>query len=201
MQKRYEQQHQIASFAIGDLVSFHIPCIDRHGTDDRRLYCVVLRKPHPDRHVLLTHGLLNRHYPTRELPHVSDTLDTPNPQLLKKFNISKSETQWPDIAFQYTTLREDARPTAVSLHPEVCANPTTLLSPREQDFKCKGQCQTRRCSCVKCRLPLDNTPAHEEHFDTEVELAEDSGGSGARRILGLRGGTGGRGLGGRTGRG
>lgn len=39
----------------GDIVSVHIPRQDRHGTDDRHLYCLVLRKPHPDRHALLLH--------------------------------------------------------------------------------------------------------------------------------------------------
>ncbi|KAF8442542.1 hypothetical protein BGX38DRAFT_781639 [Terfezia claveryi] len=106
MVKRYEQQHIIEIFAIGDIVSVHVPRQDRHGTDDRRLYCLVVRKPHPNRHALLTtYGLLDRHYPTRELLRVSDSLDAPNIQTLKGFNVSTSECAWPGIAQQYVLWR------------------------------------------------------------------------------------------------
>jgi len=60
MVRGYEQRHQIEVFEIGDLVSVHIPRQARHGTDDRPLDCLVLRKLHPDLHDLLTEfGLLN----------------------------------------------------------------------------------------------------------------------------------------------
>lgn len=85
MLKRYGYQHQIDTF-VGDIASIHITREDRHGTDDRRLYCLVLRKPHPNRHAVLTaYGLLGRHYPTRQLQQDPDTSDTPNVQTLKAF--------------------------------------------------------------------------------------------------------------------
>ena len=41
MVKRYEQ-HQIGVFAIGEIVSVHIPRQDRDDTDGRCLYCLEL---------------------------------------------------------------------------------------------------------------------------------------------------------------
>jgi len=50
-------------FAISDIISVQLTRYGRLGTDGRYLYCLVVRKPHPDHHTLLaTDCLLDPHY-------------------------------------------------------------------------------------------------------------------------------------------
>jgi len=61
-----------------------------------------------DRYALLiTYGLLNRHYPTHELKRIPGFLDAPNIQILSP--------NGPDITYQYVTLREAERRTALKV--------------------------------------------------------------------------------------
>lgn len=63
-----------------------------------QMYSLVLRKPHSDRHVLLTtYSLVDWHYPTRELHRIPRSLDSCNIEILKGFKIHNSNSEWPDI--------------------------------------------------------------------------------------------------------
>ena len=125
MASRYEQQHKIDTFAIGDLVSLRIPSIDRASTDHRRISCQVMYKPHPDQHqVYCEFGLLDRFYPSRELERLPSTI---RPAYLESIPFSW-QSQKPK------SLHEVAR----------------LASARSiVGYKCKGLCADRRCQCKR----------------------------------------------------
>ena len=64
-------------FVVGDIISVGIPREDRTKTDDnKRLYCRIIAKPHPDRHQLLSkYGILIGLYPTKALQRASPMLE------------------------------------------------------------------------------------------------------------------------------
>ena len=68
MATRYNKRHNVEIFELGDIISVGIPRENRAKTDDRRLYCRIIAKQHPDRHQLLSkYGILIGLYPTKAL--------------------------------------------------------------------------------------------------------------------------------------
>ena len=67
MATRYNKCHNVEIFEIGDIISVGISREDRAKTDNRRLYCRIIARPHPHRHKLLSkYGILIGLYPTNE---------------------------------------------------------------------------------------------------------------------------------------
>ena len=59
MATRYNKRQNVEIFEVGDIISVGIPHKDRAKTDNKRLYCRIIAKPHPDRHQLLSkYGIL-----------------------------------------------------------------------------------------------------------------------------------------------
>ena len=79
-------------FVVGDIISVGIPREDRTKTDDnKRLYCRIIAKPHPDRHQLLSkYGILIYLYPTKALQRASPMVEHEFP-LLNAEDIERQE--------------------------------------------------------------------------------------------------------------
>ena len=122
---RYNKRHNVEIFEVEDIISVGIPREDRAKTDNKRLYCRIIAKPHPDRHQLLSqYGILIGLYPTKALQRAS-------PMLEHEFPIFSAE----NIEHQTTiTLANAARQASTSVRVSVSCT-------------CKLRC-TGRCRCV-----------------------------------------------------
>lgn len=91
MATRYNSSHKVDIFSVGDLVSLAIPRQNRKSTDNTRIFCRVVHKPHPDRHQLqCSYGILDWHYPTKELERVPKTLEIIIPDHQQKISLHKA---------------------------------------------------------------------------------------------------------------
>jgi hypothetical protein len=55
-------------FQSGEFVTLKIPREDRASTDNLRIYCKVIKEPHPNQYQLQSkHGILTIHYPIKDL--------------------------------------------------------------------------------------------------------------------------------------
>ena len=129
MATRYNKRHNVEIFEVRDIISVGIPREDRAKTDNKRLYCRIIAKPHPDRHQLLSqYGILIGLYPTKALQRASPMLEHEFPPLNME-----------DIEHQKTiTLANAARQASTSVRISVSCT-------------CKLRC-TGRCRCIKNNL-------------------------------------------------
>jgi len=73
MVKKHSKRHSPEIFQPGDFVTLKIPREDRASTDNLRIYCQVIKEPHPNRYQLqCKHGILAAHYPTKELLRIPE---------------------------------------------------------------------------------------------------------------------------------
>lgn len=75
MSKMTDRVRKAVRFNVDETLAVKIPRKDRLCTDPTPLFCVIVKKPHPDRYQLQSpYGVLKRHYPTRELEPVQSTI-------------------------------------------------------------------------------------------------------------------------------
>jgi len=73
MVKKHSKRHSPEIFQPGDFVTLKIPREDRASTDNLRIYCQVIKEPHPNRYQLqCKQGILAAHYPTKELLRIPE---------------------------------------------------------------------------------------------------------------------------------
>ena len=90
---RYNKRHNVEIFEVGDIISICIPREDKAKIDNKRLYCRIIARPHPDRHQLLSkYGILIGLYPTKALQRASPMLEFP---LLNSEDIERQEKKLP----------------------------------------------------------------------------------------------------------
>ena len=141
MRKRYAQAHTIEQFEVGTIV-IHIPRADHHGTQVPRCLCqssiYTTSRSLP---TLTLYGVLNRHYPTRELQHIPVIMASTEVEQLHNHLLA-------DIDLNSLPLRS---PREVAM----------LSSNTTPDVRCKctANCSTRRCPCVRAELTRTTLPS------------------------------------------
>jgi len=127
MEKRYNTVNNVEVFEEGDLVRLKIPVEDRCTTDNKRIFCRVVKVTHGNRYALqCQYGILQGYYQTRYM----DRLYTTIPDYIPAYNKG---------SHRELTLQEAAR----------LQSPDVLIQVR---CGCNGNCATVRCSCFKAKV-------------------------------------------------
>lgn len=94
MSRKYNKKWTIDEFKKGDIVALKIPREVRSSTDNLRLFCMVIDRPHRNSYELrCRHGILNRKYPTKSLERVPTSLTRTieiSTSLTKKISLAKA---------------------------------------------------------------------------------------------------------------
>ncbi len=80
-------------FSKGEIVALKIPRELRTSTDNLRLFCVVLDRPHKNSYELqCRHGILDRKFPTKNLGRVPETVaqGINIPSISKKISLAQA---------------------------------------------------------------------------------------------------------------
>lgn len=139
-------------FDEGEVVALKIPRELRTSTDNIRLFCVIVHRPHKNSYELrCRHGILDRNFPTKNLERVPDTV-----------------AKGLDIPF----LRKK-----ISL--AMAAEAESTSDRVRVSCQCTGQCSTRRCRCYKedlrCSVHCHMDEQHVcENLSTLLERTEIS---------------------------
>ena len=124
---KHKKRFIIESFAIGDLVSAVVPRMDRTGTDDRRIFAKVIKKPKKNRYQIVTkYGIIKNLLPTNGLIRLQVSKATSD-----SFTWDESKT--------------------ITLHAAADANSTS--DKVGLSCSCRTECRTRRCVCFKNEKP------------------------------------------------
>ena len=127
MEKRYNKINNVEVFEEGDLVRLKIPVEDRCTTDNKRIFCRVVKVKHGNRYALqCQYGILQGFYRTKNMDRLCATIPHQIPAYEKG-------------SHRELTLREAAR----------LQSPAALIQVR---CGCKGNCATIRCSCFKAKV-------------------------------------------------
>jgi hypothetical protein len=127
MEKRYNKVNNVEVFEEGDLVRLKIPVEDRCTTDNKRIFCRVVKVKHGNRYALqCQYGILQGFYQTKNMDRLSATIPHQIPTYTKG-------------SHRELTLREAAHLQSPAALIQVCCG-------------CKGNCATIRCSCFKAKV-------------------------------------------------
>lgn len=135
---KHSKKYIIEQFETGDIVALKIPRALRTSTDNRRLFCEVLDRPHRNRYQLRCRwGILDRFFPTKDLDRV-------------EASIARSVLLEPRIS------------TSISLQA-AAAHASTSVRVRIS-CQCRNDCKTRRCRCIKEQKKC-SIHCHEDEHD------------------------------------
>jgi len=127
MEKRYNKVNNVEVFEEGDLVRLKIPVEDRCTTDNKRIFCRVVKVKHGNQYALqCQYGILQGFYQTKNMDRLCLTI----PHQIPAYNMG---------SHRELTLREAAR----------LQSPAEIIQVR---CGCKGNCATIRCSCFKAKV-------------------------------------------------
>lgn len=137
MSRKYNQKWTVDEFKKRDVIVLKISRAVRTSTDNLRLFCVVVDRPHRNSYELrCRHGLLSRLYATKNLERVPDdvaaTIEIPSVD--KKISLTRA------AQLESTSTR-------------------VLIS-----CQCRGQCG-KRCRCIKQKVECSPVHCHREEHD------------------------------------
>lgn len=137
MSRKYNKKWTVDEFEKGNIIALKIPRAIRTSTDNLRLFCVVVDRPHRNSYELrCRHGLLTRFYATRNLERVPDDVAA----TIEIRSVAKK-----------ITLARAAELESTSTHIRISS-------------QCKGQCG-KRCRCIKEKVERSLIHCHREDHD------------------------------------